>query len=343
MNNLIDISSTINDAIKTLNLSDVKTLIILNNKKFIGTITDGDIRRGLIKKISLNSNILKIANKRPYTTNYKTLSDKMKLSIKSKKIYCVPIVKKNLEYIGYHKISDNTVNTLQDNSLVVVMAGGRGKRLDPITKKIPKPLVKIKNKPLIEHIVNKTFKDNFKKILITIHYKGNMIKNFFKKNKYSKKILFFKENKPLGTVGSLSLINVKGYENCILTNSDIISNFSFLDILRYHELNKSDLTIATYFKKTQSKYGNLILNGKNIRNIMEKPLREENVSVGIYVIKSEMLKFLKKGKFCDMPSFINKLINLKKKVVSFPLHENWIDIGNHESLNLARKKFNSKF
>ena len=343
MQNLIEKNKKISDAIKILNLSEIKTLVVLDKNKFLGTITDGDIRRGLIKKININSNILKITNKKSFTTSKEKLDEKTHLRMLKRKIYCLPILSKKQGYLGYHKIDEKVVNTLNDDTIIIIMAGGRGKRLNPLTKKIPKPMIKVQNKPMIEHIVEKILKNNFKKIIITTHYKSGIIENYLKKKKYASKIEFFKETSPLGTIGSLSMMNLKKYKNCILTNADILSNFQFTDILKYHKLNNADLTITTYIKKIQSEYGNLVLKGKMIRNIKEKPSHIQNISIGIYAFKTIILKNLKKNKYCDVPTLINRIIKNKKKVVSFPLHENWIDIGDIQKLKIAKKQFNSKF
>lgn len=343
MNNIIQKKSNISNAIKILNLSEIKTLIVLDKKKFIGTITDGDIRRGLLNKITIDTNILKITNKKSVTTFSKTLGDNFKQKMIKKKIYCVPIITKNKNYLGFHNIIEKSQSLLNDDCCFVIMAGGKGKRLLPLTKKIPKPLIKIKNKPMIEIIIKKILKDKFKKIYITTNYLAEKIEKFFNKKKYKQSLSFIRERKPMGTIGSLSKINFNEFNNCIVTNSDILSNFVYSDILKYHKLNNAELTICTYYKKVKSDYGNLTVKGKLIRNIHEKPTYIQNISIGIYVINTELVKFLKKNEYCDIPDFINLLIKKKKKVMSFPLHENWIDIGNIDNLKIARKKFNKNF
>lgn len=347
--NTIQQTNTISEAIKLLHLCKIKTLIVLDKNKFIGTITDGDIRRGLLKQISLDSDVLKITNKKSITTFSKILDDKFKKKIIRKKIYCVPIIKKDKNYIDYHYVAQEKDNLLKKDNLLnsdtccVIMAGGKGKRLLPLTKKIPKPLVKIKNKPMIEVIIKKILRDQFNKIYITTNYMAEKIEKFLMKRKYKLHLNFVREKKEMGTIGSLSKINFDKYNHCIVTNSDVLSNFVYSDILNYHKLNNADLTICTYFKKIISNYGNLTTKGKMISNIIEKPTYVENISIGIYVIKTKLLKLLKKNTYCDVPDFINLLIKKKKKVMSFPLYENWIDIGNLENLKIARKKFNKNF
>ena len=313
MNNIIEKSNKISDAIEFLNTSELKTLIVLNKKKFIGTITDGDIRRGLLKKIDINSSLLKIANKKPFTTFRKILDKKTEIKMQNKEIYCLPIISKNNEYIGYHKIDKKSFDTVNDDTIIIIMAGGKGKRLAPLTNKIPKPMIKIKGKPMIEHIIEKIIKDNFKKIIVTTHYKGQIIESYLKKKKYSSKIKFLREEKPLGTIGSLSVMDLRKYKNCIVTNADILSNFQFSDILRYHKLNDADFTITTYLKKVVSEYGNLKLKGKMIQDIKEKPSHIQNISIGIYAFKTAIINNLMKNQYCDVPTLINKLIQKKKE------------------------------
>lgn len=343
MNNTIEKKYKISDAIKLLDRSDIKTLIVLDKKKFVGTITDGDIRRCLINKIDIDSNILKITNKKSTTTLLKIISEDFRQKMINKKIYCLPIVTANKTCIGYHNIFKTNNYIYNDDCCVAIMAGGKGTRLLPLTKKIPKPLIKIKGKAMIEIIINKILKDKFKKIFITTHYMAEKIEKYFQKKECRQSLSFIREKKPLGTIGSLATIKLNKFSHCIVTNADILSNFMFSDIVRYHKLNNADLTICTYYKKVKSDYGNLTLKGKMIHNIKEKPTYIQNISVGIYVIKTQLLGYLNKNQYCDVPSFINLLIKNKKKVMSFPLHENWLDIGTIENLKIARKKFNKNF
>lgn len=341
MKNIIKKNINISQAIKILNSVEIKTLIVIKNKKLLGTITDGDIRRGLIKKINLSSSILRVINFKPVTTKNKIFSLKLKNRMLNKKINCLPIIDQNNFFLGVHKINDliKFEKKYNENNIVIIMAGGRGIRLSPITDKIPKPLIKVGKKPIIAHIVDKFLNQGFKNIIITTYYKSNMIKDYFQsKDRYSK-IKFFKEKKPLGTIGCIANLNLKKFQNCIISNSDILGNYSPEEILKYHDLNKSDMTVTTYLKKISSPYGNLSNKGKVIYNIKEKPTYFENIAVGIYIIKRKFLLMLKKNKFMDVPQFINKMIKNKKKVMSFPLHEEWIDIGTKENLKTAKKKF----
>lgn len=340
MDNIINKEITISDAIKILNSVEIKTLIIINNKKLLGTITDGDIRRGLIKKINLKSSVKKVINFKPYTTTSKIFSPALKNRMLKKKINSLPIVDKKKKFLGQYNLNDiveeNKNN--KDKNVVIIMAGGRGKRLSPLTDKIPKPLIRVGKKPIIGHIVDKFLKQGFNKIIITTHYKSNMIKKYFKnKNKY-RNLKFYREKKPLGTIGCLANLNLKNYDNCIISNSDILGGYSPEDILKYHILNNSDMTVTTFLKEISSQYGKLSNKGKIIYNIREKPTYFENIAIGLYVVKRKFLLNLKKNKFMDVPDFINKLIKIKKKVMSFPLHEEWIDVGTKDNLKIAIKK-----
>jgi dTDP-glucose pyrophosphorylase len=331
---ILNEKKSIRDAIKKLEQIDHKFLIIINkNNKIIGTITDGDIRRGLIKNIRLEDYVNKITKKKFQSTTSKILTEKIVNLMIKNKISFIPVVNKFKNLIDIH-FKPNFGENYLINNYFVIMAGGRGSRLKPITNKVPKPLIKIKGKPIIEHIINKATNEGFSNFVVTTFYKSKKIIKFLEKLKFNNfKIKFLKETKPLGTAGSLAYMKNLNHQSILISNCDIISKFAYSDLLKYHELNNADMTIVTDKKTISSPFGNVEVINNRVSEFKEKPVFETNVATGIYAIKISNLKFLTKDKYSDMPDFINLLIKKKRKIISFPIHERWVDYGNKKNLN----------
>ena len=340
---LINENSSLSLAIKLLNISANKCLCVIDNKKkFIGTISDGDIRKVILKNNSLSQKINSLFNKRPYWI-YDNYFDQEKISdlFLKKKIDILPVLNKRRvikkiltrdDFINYSK------NTFKDCS-VVIMAGGKGKRLLPHTSKIPKPLLLINGQAMILRLIEKFSKQNFNFFFLTINYKKNIIKKVIKNKKiYNKDELFIdfvEEKKPLGTIGSLSLIDKnKLSDPFIVTNCDTLINHEFDEFLEYHNKNKNDLTLITANKKFIMPFGNITSKKNKILNIQEKPEYSLNLNVGFYIINKKCLSILRKNSHCDATTFINKLIKSKYRIGSFDINfDNWTEIGRTKDLD----------
>ncbi len=334
--NLIQNSFSLKDVVKRLQKVKIKTLIVLNKKYFLGTITDGDLRRAILNDIQLSAKAEDIANKKSIFTKETDYSEKLEKIFKKKKIDILPIINSKRLYIGYHVLEKKLKNELCD---FVIMAGGFGKRLMPLTKKIPKPLIKIKSKPMIEYIIQKAQKEKFKNIKIITHYKSEQIEHFVK-NKFSS-VKVYKEIYPMGTIGGIKKLNLNmnSSNNTLITNCDIFTSSSYNSILNFHKSSKADMTVVTEMKKIQSPFGNIKLNKKKVTKFEEKPEHINNVVIGIYIFKNSVLKYLKNYRKLDLPNFINLLIKKNKKIVPYPIVEKWVDIGNKSNLREAIKYF----
>ena len=334
---IINNDLSIKRAILKMNKLNPPILFSVNKKKiFIGTLTDGDIRRYLLKNNDLTIPVKKIINKKPLTCNINSFIKKKNFyeeSLKTRYLKGIPILKSK------KIISLFLADTFDSKNYtpIMIMAGGKGKRLLPYTKYIPKPLVKINKTPIIHLIVKKILNENFINVIVSINYYGNQIKNFFNINdNFGLKVKFIEENKSLGTAGSLSLIDKKGIENLIVINADIVTELRFEKILNYHTENKFDLTIGCMNYNHQIPFGVVKRIKKKFHMIEEKPTIKSFVNTGIYVINKKLLKKINVTKFLRMTDVINNIVD-KKKVGIFPMHEEWIDIGNKENLLKARK------
>ena len=343
---LISKDRKLGDLLKKLNFSEIKTCFILNKKKLIGTITDGDIRRAIYKNISVDTKIERICNKNPKIIfdNEKNFKRKMQIFYDKFNVSIIPVVTKKKEYLGFlnYEYLDQEIKTSFNRFDVVIMAGGYGKRLRPITNKIPKPLVPINNVPIISRIIDNLTGNKINNIFITVHYKFALIIRYIKKNYPNKKIVFIKETKPLDTAGSLLKLKKKLIENVLVINSDIITKINISNFYDYHAKINSDITICSKKHKIILPYGVLKVSKQSVMNITEKPKFEYWINTGIYFIRSHVFNKLKQNKKLNAIELIKSSKKAGLKITHYPIYETWFDIGNIEDMKAAEKYMKKK-
>lgn len=320
--------STIKKALRIISNGNIKIAIIVDKRgKLIGTLSDGDIRRGFLRGLNLRSSILPLINKKPFIGK-KNDSKKKLLNIAfSKKINQIPIIDNKKKLVDI-LIADNFLNQNIKLNKVLIMAGGKGTRLRPLTKDIPKPMLQVGGKPILQTIIQRFSDCGFKNIIICVNYKSQIIKNYFGNGKkFGVEIEYIKEKKRMGTVGALSLIKKKITEPFFVVNGDLLTNLDFEKILDFHEKQNAVATMGVKEYSIISPYGEVELVNENITSINEKPTHEFFFNIGIYVLNPECINLIPKNKFYDMTSLFKKMIKKKKKIISFPIKEYWTDIG----------------
>lgn len=331
---LIDKDATILDAMKKLDIltnEKLTTLFVTNNNKVVGSITDGDCRRGLIKGCVLDSKISLITNNSFIYLEKDNYSVDIIYEIKKKGIKNVPILNKNKELFSIVDFSSGKSFIPVD---AVLMAGGLGKRLRPLTEKTPKPLLKVNNKPIIEYNINNLKKYGVQNIKITVNYLKEQIESYFEGRKDIKCV---REPKFLGTIGSLQYIDDFKSDVILLMNSDLFTNVDlesfYLHFLKYG----ADMSVAAVPYDVHIPYGIFELKDqREIIKIQEKPSYHYYANAGIYLIKRELLQYIPKDTFFDATDFIEKLISMNKKVIRHPIKGYWIDIGNPEDFKMVQ-------
>lgn len=331
-------NTTIEVALKKLHSIEKKTLLVSNNKnKLLGTLSDGDIRRGLIKGLDLNHKITKLFNKKP-TFFYENKFDNSVLKktfMENREFDFVPIIdkfkkiKKIVFWEDIFPLKVKETEFLKKDLKCVIMAGGLGTRLEPFTKILPKPLIPVKNKTLIEYVINYFCKNKINKFLISTNYKSEIIKSYFSEIKKDYTLKFFKEKKPLGTIGGLGLMKSQLKKTFIVSNVDTLIDTDLSDFYNFHTKHKNDLTLIASAKKYVIPYGNCIptKNG-SLKRISEKPSISMLINVGVYICEPSILKFLEKNKRIDMNEFIEILKKKKRKIGIYPIgEEKWKDLG----------------
>lgn len=328
------------NAIKAINSGGLQICFVVDSRGVLkGSISDGDIRRALLKGITIEDSIKKVINKNPYLI--KPSDDHLKIDQEmiKLKINTAPVVN-HLKKIIDIKNLDLTILPKKIESPVIIMAGGLGTRLYPLTKTIPKPMIEIAGKPIIEIIIERFIHDGFTDFFLCLNYKSEMIKNHISKKNYTNiGIEFIEEKKRLGTAGALSLIKRKFSQPVIVTNGDILTKTSFLDLLKYHKSQKASATVAVREHIYEVPFGVINYKKNTIKSIIEKPKNTFHVNSGMYVLNPKHLQLVPKNKFFDMPSLINRILDKKFKVSSFLVNEYWLDIGRSSELKRAKKDY----
>ena len=328
-------------AIKVMDDEALKMIIVADNEnRLLGTITDGDIRRALIKHLAMTIPISEIMYTNPTYCLESHNDDKILALMKEKNVLQIPVVDQDLKVVGLKTINSiigekNILKGKFDNP-VLIMAGGLGKRLLPITEETPKPLIKLGGKPIIENIIIQLIDSGFSNFYISTNYKANKFKEYFKDGSgWNIKINYLYEEKPLGTAGAISLLPDSIDKPLLIINGDILTKVNYETMFLYHEDVKADATVCVRKQDFQIPYG--VIESKNnfVSNIDEKPIKTFFVNAGIYIINQSLLKKVNKNEYTDMPNFLSEQIKNNFNISMFPLHEYWLDIGNHENLKKA--------
>ena len=324
-------------AMKRLAVTGERCLIVTDKKnKLLGTLNDGDVRRGILQGINTKHSIKTIYSKKPIVLfRGKYTLDKVKrlLNYHTQGLNLLPILDTNKVVVGYlsreNVFGSKKKNTNLQNIPVVVMAGGKGDRLLPFTKVLPKPLIPVNDKPVIEHIIEKFTSFGVKKFYITTNYKSLILKSFFKELQPNYSVKFFDEMKPLGTVGGIKHHKKNFKVPFFVTNCDIIIDSDYGDIYNFHKGNKNDITLVASTKDFEIPYGICKLDKRGkLLHIKEKPKKNFLANTGLYVLNPAVLNLIPKNEFFHMTQLIKIAKEKKMQVGIYPIDESrWIDIG----------------
>ncbi|MBW2660870.1 MAG: nucleotidyltransferase family protein [Deltaproteobacteria bacterium] len=329
---------TIKEAMMSLSKVRGQLLLVVDkDRKLLGVLADGDIRRALLKNISLTATISGIMNREPKTL----LFFSKKLALKEMKKYSIkqiPVIDeegKVQDIILWNDVIDVEIELDKLDNSVFIMAGGRGTRLKPFTKILPKPLIPIGDKPIIEIIMDKCKKHGFYNFIISLNYKSAMIKHYFAENEYDASIEFREEDKPLGTAGPLCLVKNQIREPLIVTNCDVITDIDYRDLLIFHKEKGFKITMVGVMKQFTVPYGVLKTNNGHLMEITEKPEYDFMVNAGVYVIDPEILTLLEDNCCLDMPDLLVRAKEKGYSVGVYPFSGEWIDVGQWEDYKKA--------
>ena len=343
-NILLTPTSTIKEALKIIDNGAMKLAIVIDEEeKLIGTLTDGDIRRGLLGDLTLNDSIETIIYKTPTVCNIEDTKEKILEVAIAKKLYQIPIVDNDGKLIGIEEV-DELLKAKYKSNKVVLMVGGLGTRLYPLTKNTPKPMLKVGNKPILETIILNFKKYGFTDIILGVSYKSEIIENYFGDgSNFGVSIKYIHEEKRMGTAGALSLIRDELNEPFFVMNGDLLTNINFEHMMDYHIQNSSTATMGVREYDFQIPYGVVHVDGINIKSIEEKPVHNFYVSGGVYVLNPDSLQYIPQNEYFDMPTLFENIIADGKKSISFPIREYWLDIGRMEEFEKANNEYKEVF
>ena len=339
--------TTIVEAMRLID-NNAKGIIFITDdaERLIGSLTDGDIRRWIIRTGELDSCVSSAMNKDPKTIFENEIENVEKL-MKTAKIYVVPVINKEREIIDIIFDDHKRKNAVNSNALektpVIIMAGGKGTRLYPFTKILPKPLIPIGDIPIIERIINSFCSYGAKDFYLTVNYKKEMIKAYFGECVHDYNITYVEEDKPLGTAGSIRLIPKKFDTSVIITNCDVLIEADYGNIMQYHKKSENDITIISSLRNTIIPYGVLhpSENG-TIASMEEKPRLSCFINTGMYVLEPQFIKKIPSDSFYHMPQLAEQLIKDGAKVGMYPVSEDsFLDMGEFEEMKKMESKITS--
>ena len=348
MKNIEDIivkeSTSILEVLQIIDKSSKQLAIVVDdNKRLLGTISDGDIRRALLNNISLNESVKDIYFKTPTVANINNSKEEIINICRVKKIHQIPIVDDNGNLIGI-EILDELIKPKDKTNKVILMVGGLGTRLRPLTETTPKPMLKVGNKPILQTIVEKFAEYGYTNIIMCVNYKSHIIQDYFKDGSdFGVNIEYILENQRMGTAGALSLLKDKPNEPFFVMNGDLLTNVNFEHLHNYHIATNSIGTMCVREYDFQVPYGVVNIKDSKIASIEEKPTHKFFVSAGIYMLSSEVLNYIPENQFYDMPTLFEKIISEGKNAISFPLREYWLDIGRMEEYKKANDEYSEIF
>lgn len=334
----ITTDTSIKESMQKLNETSEKILFVVDDKeKLLGTVSDGDIRRGLIHGVNFADSVETVFH-RNYIALPSGLPDfkqQARQLMISKKIEQIPVLDINNKIVDvalwtdiFEEKSEEKRENLFSNQ-VVVMAGGRGTRLEPFTEILPKPLIPIGSKSVIEIIMDKFLRCGFHRFIYTLNYKKEYIKLFLKERAFSCDIDWIEEDDFLGTIGGLTLLKEKIEDTFFVTNCDSVLELDFDDVLSWHKEHEAAITIIGCHNEVKIPFGVLTLSNGRLENIHEKPVHDIIINTGVYVLEPHVLSYLVAGARKDMNELIQAVAE-KEKVCVYPIYKGWFDIGQWE-------------
>ena len=302
-------------------------LVVDAQGRLQGTVTDGDIRRAILRGVSLNDAIETIMFAHPTVASTTEGRETLTALMRTRQLRQIPVVDEEGRVVGL-EVRDDLLGVTQRDNLVLLMAGGLGTRLGALTKDRPKPLLTVRDKPVLEAILEHFKTYGFQRFVISVNYKAEMVQEYFGDgSRWGVAIDYLRETKRLGTAGALGLLTERPLLPLVVINADLRTNINLEQLLNFHEKHRATATMCIHEYDVRVPYGVVRLDRHRLLSIEEKPISRHFVNAGIYVLNPEVLDLVPRGEPMDMPTVFEKLLALKREAIAFPIREDWLDIG----------------
>ncbi len=333
------------NAVKVIDENSGKTLMVVNeDERLLGTVTDGDVRRGLLNGVTLKDCVSEVMNRAPKIGKMHEPREILLKRMQEVDARQLPIVDEVGRIVAVEEVENLIDHERPNNTRVLLMAGGVGTRLYPLTENTPKPMLKVGDKPLLETILKKFIKHGFRRFYISVNYKAETVISYFGDGSFwGCEINYLQEHKRMGTAGALSLIEDKPTAPILVMNGDLLTSLDFDHLLAYHFENDAVATVCVREHDFEVPFGVVNMHNHYITSIEEKPVNRCFVNAGIYVLNPECIDHVPNDVFFDMTSLLNRVLGSNSKISAFPIREYWIDIGHPDDLRRANVDFGENF
>jgi dTDP-glucose pyrophosphorylase len=325
---LLPSDASLRQAIRSLDETAMQIVLAVSaDGTLVGTLTDGDIRRGLLRGLDLGSTIDAVIHREPLVVPPQLGRETVLQIMQANKIHQLPVVDRDRRVVGLH-LWDQLIAPKHRNNIMVIMAGGEGNRLRPHTENCPKPLLPVGGKPMLEHIIERAKGEGFQRFVLAIRYLGHMIEEYFGDGgRWRVTIDYLREESPLGTAGAIGLLSPRPNDPFLVSNGDVLTDIRYGELLDFHCHHKASATMAVRLHEWQHPFGVVHTKGVDIVGFEEKPIARSHINAGIYVLEPSALDVLTAGDRCDMPSLFDRLQQRSARTIVYPMHEPWLDVG----------------
>lgn len=340
---LIGKDTSLLDALRIMDKAALQILVVVDHdNKLLGTATDGDLRRGILKGLDLGTKVHELMNETPIVAQQGEGRDAIIDLMQDCDVHPVPLVDADHKVVGLFTLEDALRQPTLDN-WAIIMAGGIGSRLLPLTENAPKPLLPVGERPILETILYHLKHSGFGKIMISVNYMANMIQDYFGDgSEWGVHIEYLTEEKPLGTIGALRLVDNEHplmKQPFLLMNGDVLSDIDFSRIIKFNETEGAIATMCVREYFNEIPFGVVSLDDHKIVNLEEKPIQKFYINAGIYVLAPEIVKYIPKSERCDITEVFSKSLDENHHVAAYPITEYWRDVGTHEELRKAEHDY----
>lgn len=336
--------ATIHDTVRVIEAGALQVALVVDHAgKLLGTVTDGDVRRGILKGIPLNATVTSIMNREPLTVTEGEATAVILGMMKQHRVHQIPVVDSQGALVGLETLDELLQPEAKDN-VVVLMAGGLGTRLAPLTQERPKPLLHVGDRPILETILQNFIDYGFHRFYFAVNYKAEMIRaHFGDGGRWGVEIRYLHERDRLGTAGALSLLPERPDHTLLVMNGDIMTRVNFDALLDFHARNQAALTMGVREFSHTIPYGVVRMQDNRLVSLVEKPVEKVFVSAGIYALEPSVLDMVQTGHYLDMPTLFQQAMDRRLPTLGFPIHEYWLDIGRMEDFERAHIDYWSVF